>query len=180
MAKIEVDYTDCFAEAMQRMRADGLLLATQTAEGEPNVMTIGWCTIGSIWGRPVCVVLVRPSRHTFSRLEENGDFTVNVPPPNVLSEAVAYCGSVSGRDRDKWADTHITAEPSIRVNAPIVSECVLHYECRTVLKNDVVPETLDVEINDTAYSGGDYHRIYYGEILAVQADEDAGEKLIRG
>ena len=179
MAKIEVAYTDYFAEAMQRMREDGLLLATQAADETPNVMTIGWASIGSIWGRPVCTILVRPSRHTFSRLEENGDFTVNVPPPKALSEAVAYCGTVSGRDRDKFADTHIKATPGHVVNAPIVEECVVHYECRTLLKTDVVPELLDDEIVDTAYSDGDFHRVYYGQILATWAEENAAERLTR-
>ena len=177
MAKIEVSYTDHFAEAMQRMREDGLLLVTKGDDEKPNVMTIGWCTIGSIWGRPTCIVLVRPSRYTYTRLEQNGDFTVNVPVPKALSEAVAYCGTVSGRDRDKFADAHLTAAAAHAVNAPIVEECVVHYECRTVLKNDVLAETLAAEINDTAYSGGDYHRVYFGEILATRADEDAAERL---
>ena len=36
---------------MRRMREDGLLLVTAGADGKPNVMTIGWGTIGSIWSR---------------------------------------------------------------------------------------------------------------------------------
>ena len=66
MAKVTIPYTDFFAETMRRMRDDGLLLVTTDAGGKPNVMTIGWGTIGSIWGRPVFVVLVRPSRYSYS------------------------------------------------------------------------------------------------------------------
>ena len=80
MAKVTIRYADYFAQTIQRMREDGLLLVTSGADGKPNVMTIGWGTIGAIWGRPVFLVLVRPSRHTYSRLEEVGEFTVNVPP----------------------------------------------------------------------------------------------------
>src|SRR5208283_748424 len=99
MAKKLIRYTDYYALAMQRMREDGLLLATTSADGKPNVMTIGWGTIGSIWSRPTFIVLVRPSRFTFSRLEEVSDFTVNVPPRE-LAAAASHCGTFSGRDHD--------------------------------------------------------------------------------
>jgi flavin reductase (DIM6/NTAB) family NADH-FMN oxidoreductase RutF len=52
MAKKTIRYTDYFAETMRRMREDGLLLVTAGADGKPNVMTIGWGTIGSIWAVP--------------------------------------------------------------------------------------------------------------------------------
>ena len=55
---------------------EGLLLVTTGADGKANIMTIGWGTIGCIWSRPVFIVLVRPSRHTYSRLEQVSDFTV--------------------------------------------------------------------------------------------------------
>ena len=80
MPKVTIRYTDYFRETIQRMCEDGLLLVTSGADGKPNVMTIGWGTLGVIWGRPVFLVLVRPSRHTYRRLEQVGEFTVNVPP----------------------------------------------------------------------------------------------------
>ncbi len=57
MAKVAVRYADYFAQTIQRMREDGLLLVTLGADGKPNVMTIGWGTIGSIWARPVFIVM---------------------------------------------------------------------------------------------------------------------------
>ena len=101
MAKVRARYTDYFAQTIQRMREDGLLLVTQGTDGKPNVMTIGWGTMGVIWSRPIFIVLVRPSRYTYSRLEEISDFTVNVPPRE-LAAAASHCGTVSGRDHDKW------------------------------------------------------------------------------
>ena len=49
MTKSNIRYTRYFAETIQRMREDGLLLVTAHNDGKPNVMTIGWGTIGSIW-----------------------------------------------------------------------------------------------------------------------------------
>ncbi|MBZ5671484.1 MAG: flavin reductase family protein [Acidobacteriia bacterium] len=176
MAKVRVRYTDYFAQTIQRMREDGLLLVTQGGDGKPNVMTIGWGTMGSIWSRPVFIVLVRPSRHTYSRLEQASDFTVNVPPRD-LAAAASYCGTVSGRDHDKFQEMHLTPIPSREVRPPILKECVVHYECRTLHRNDVVPETLAQAVREEAYPGGDFHRIYFGEIVAAYADEDAAQRL---
>jgi flavin reductase (DIM6/NTAB) family NADH-FMN oxidoreductase RutF len=176
MAKVAVRYTDYFAQTIQRMREDGLLLVTVGADGKPNVMTIGWGTMGSIWSRPVFLVLVRPSRHTYSRLEQVGDFTVNVPPRE-LAEAVNHCGTVSGREHDKLYEMHLTPMPSREVRPPIIQECVVHYECRTLHRNDLDPEALAPAVRDEYYAGGDFHRLYFGEIVAAYADEDAAQRL---
>jgi flavin reductase (DIM6/NTAB) family NADH-FMN oxidoreductase RutF len=176
MAKVRVRYTDYFAQTVQRMCDDGLLLVTQSADGKPNVMTIGWGTIGSVWSRPIFVVLVRPSRYSYSRLEEVSDFTVNVPPRE-LAAAVSHCGAVSGRDHDKFQEMHLTTVPSREVRAPIIQECVVHYECRIVHRNDVVPDALTQAVRDGAYPEGDFHRVYFGEIVAAYADQDAELRL---
>ncbi len=177
MTKRTIRYSDYFAQTVQRMRQDGLLLVTADAAGKPNAMTIGWGAIGSIWGRPVFIVLVRPSRYTYSRLEAVGEFTVNVPPRE-LAAAVNLCGTVSGRDRDKFKEAGLTSIPSRQVRPPIVAECVVHYECRILHRNDVVPEALVQAVVDDAYSTGDFHRVYFGEIVAAYADEDAAQRLL--
>ncbi len=55
------------------------LLAAASPSGGANVMTIGWATFGIVWNRPVCMVMIRPTRYTFTLIEESGAFTVNVP-----------------------------------------------------------------------------------------------------
>jgi flavin reductase (DIM6/NTAB) family NADH-FMN oxidoreductase RutF len=176
MAKLSVRYLDYFAQTIQRMREDGLLLVTLGADGRPNVMTMGWGTVGSIWSRPIFMVLVRPSRHTYSRLEQVSDFTVNVPPRE-LAAAASHCGTVSGREHDKFQEMHLTPVPSREVRSPIIQECLVHYECRTLHRNDIVPEALAQAVHDESYPSGNYHRIYFGEIVAAYADEDAAQRL---
>jgi len=176
MSKVTVHYAEYFKQTIQRMREDGLLLATADREGKPNVMTIGWGTLGSIWGRPVFIVLVRPSRYSFSRLEQNPDFTVNVPPYE-LAAAAAHCGKVSGREHDKFREMGLTAAPGRQVRAPVIQECVVHYECRTLHRNDVAPAALAQAVLDEYYPREDFHRVYFGEILACYADPDAAARL---
>ncbi len=174
--KVDVDPNRFFAEMMERMTGDGLLLATVDGRGKPNVMTIGWGTMGSIWGKPVFLVLVRPSRFSYRNLEETGEFTVNVPGPD-MSEAIRDCGTLSGRDTDKFERCRLTPMPGRRVKAPIIDECSIHYECRVVHKNDVQPPALEGAIRSSAYRDGDYHRIYWGEILRACANADPSGRV---
>ena len=176
MSKVTIDHTNYFAYMVKRMGEDGLLMVTTGADGKPNVMTIGWGTVGILWSLPVFVVLVRPSRYTYSRLEEVDEFTINVPSKE-LAKATLHCGTVSGRDNDKLKDMAFTPVQARQVKVPIIQECVMHYECRTVHENNVIPEALDKTIINSAYPQGDFHKIYYGQILAAYADENALEKL---
>ncbi len=51
------------------------------------------------------------------------------------------------------------------VETPIISDCELHIECKVVYKQAMEPGTLDQDIRDLKYQNGDYHVMYYGEIL---------------
>jgi flavin reductase (DIM6/NTAB) family NADH-FMN oxidoreductase RutF len=176
MSKSIVHYTTYLSETLAVLVDPGLLLVSQGEDGVPNAMTIGWGMVGVIWGKQVFTVLVRPSRYTFSRLEESDSFTVNVPPPG-LHDAVTFCGTRSGRDYDKFTECEMTVEPSQAVSAPGIAECPVVYECQIVHRTDVVNATLDSDILTTFYSSGDLHRIYHGEILAVRAAEGVREAL---
>jgi len=167
MGKKIVDYRDYVKEMIKAFNEGRVLLVSQEKEGVPNVMAIGWGTIGIIWQKPIFVVLVRPSRHTYKLIEENGEFTVNIVPPQ-LKEVVQYCGTVSGRDQNKFKEKQLTAIASKKVKAPIIKECILHFECRVVHKNDLIPSELEKSIIAALYPKGDFHRVYFGEILACQ------------
>jgi flavin reductase (DIM6/NTAB) family NADH-FMN oxidoreductase RutF len=173
MNRHPVPYTYHFAETMQQLDGEGLLLAATKPDGQTNVMTNGWGTIGVIWGRPIFTVLVRPSRYTYQFIEASGEFTVNVPSL-AMTDFVRFCGSRSGRDHDKLAQFEIAAMPGRHVRAATIDGCPLVYECRVVQKNDVLPATLDPRIQTTYYPRGDLHRVYYGEILGVFAADQAG------
>jgi len=167
MPKKIVDHTDYVKETIKAFDESRVLLVSSGKEGLPNIMAIGWGTIGIIWRKPMFVVLVRPSRHTYKLIEETGEFTVNIVPPQ-LKEVVQYCGTVSGRDHDKFQEKHLTAIRSKKVKAPIIKECILHFECRVVYKNDLIPSELEKPIVSSLYAKGDFHRVYFGEILACQ------------
>ena len=121
-------------------------------------------------------MLVRPSRYTYQCIEHGDCFTVNVPASG-MDQALAICGSRSGRDGDKLADSNLTAAPAVEVPAPTFKECPLVYECVVVHRNDVQPAALIPEIANGPYANGDYHRLYYGRILATRAAANAADLL---
>jgi len=171
MAKKEAEPLQHVPETLKALSSTGLLLVSLDANGRPNVMTIGWGSLGIFWRRPMFVVPVRHSRYTYGCIQATGDFTVNVLP-RALAEVAAFCGTVSGRDHDKFAEANLTPAPGLRVKSPIIEQCVLHYECKTVHANDVVPDALAADIVGSLYQTGDYHRFFFGEILSVRADDN--------
>ena len=91
--------------------------------------------------------------------------------------ACAACGSKSGRDTDKFAAAGLTAQKAKSVLAPAVAECPIIYECQVVHSSDVLPAKLADEILTGSYVDGDFHRVYWGKILAVHAEGDAADLL---
>lgn len=176
MNKQRIQPFDLWRETMMALTRGGLLLCTMGTDGKPNPMTIGWMAGGFIWGKPILEVLVRPSRYSFSRLGQNAEFTVNVMPPEFV-EAIQICGSVSGRDADKFAETGMTPAPAQQVKAPLIEQAVISYECRVVHTNEVLPPRLAPEIVTAFYPQGDFHRVFFGETLAAWAAADAAARL---
>jgi flavin reductase (DIM6/NTAB) family NADH-FMN oxidoreductase RutF len=176
MAKQKIHYTDHYPAVMKTLTGCGALLGTYDAAGKPNLMTIGWGGIGSIWGIPVWIVLVRPSRYTYQCMEHSQCFSVNVPTA-AMRDVAGLCGSRSGRDTDKFAECRLTLQKAQTVLAPLVDECPVVYECQVVHSHDVLPAKLADEIVSGAYMGGDFHRVYYGKILLARAASDASTLL---
>jgi len=176
MSKPETYPINYLDEMQYMLRNGGLLLVSAGSDGKPNVMTIGWGLIGTLWRRPVYMVAVRESRHTHQLMEENGDFTVNVPHRG-MGNVTTFCGTVSGRDHDKFGEARLTTVPGRRIKTPVIEECTIHYECRTVGKLKVSANTLNQELLSEVYPSRDFSTLYFGEILSTYADEDAREKL---
>ena len=175
MPKIEVPYTHALDVTLDRLARDGLLLASLDKSGKPNTMTIGWGTVGVVWGKPIFIVLVRPSRYTYGCIEATGDFTVNVPAPG-MEQTTLFCGTVSGRDHDKFAERNLTAVPGSKVKSPIIGECEICYECVVINYDDIMADHLTEEIMRSAYPNADLHRVYYGQILATFAEQNVSSK----
>jgi flavin reductase (DIM6/NTAB) family NADH-FMN oxidoreductase RutF len=110
------------------------------------------------------MVMVRNSRHTFGIIEKAADFTVSVPSRDMKKE-IAFCGTKSGRDMDKFRECQLTTANGTHVVSPIIQTPGIHFECRIVYKNAIDPAQL-TRSYDPLYAEKDYHTLYFGEIVA--------------
>jgi flavin reductase (DIM6/NTAB) family NADH-FMN oxidoreductase RutF len=164
-----VNYNQYFDKATDSL-PQGAFLTVKDGENL-NTMTIGWATIGIIWGKPILMVLVRKSRYTYQLIENTDEFSVSFAFADKMKDELCFCGSKSGRNYDKFKECNLNAIPGQKVNTPIIGNCDLHYECKIKLKLDMDPKYLDENINISAYSQGDYHRLYFGEIIDCYLEE---------
>ena len=148
--------------AMARIK-EGAFLTVKAGEAI-NTMTIGWAAIGYCWKKPIMMVAVRLSRHTFGLIEKAGDFTVSIPSTDMKKE-IMFCGTKSGRDYDKFKECRLEASASRKVTTPIINTPGLHYECRIVYKSAMDPAYLDKKYDEDLYPKKDYHSLYFGEIV---------------
>jgi flavin reductase (DIM6/NTAB) family NADH-FMN oxidoreductase RutF len=140
-------------------------LLTVKANGTVNTMTIGWATIGHIWRKEVFMVAVRNSRYTFELIENSNDFTVTIPTGSEYKDAIAFCGTRSGRDHDKFAECNLKIADARTVGSPVIDIPGVHYECRIIYKSAMDPAFLDEQLKKL-YPAQDYHTLYFGEILS--------------
>lgn len=171
--KIEIfDY----ANDIMKVLGNGVLLTTK-AEDKVNSMTIGWGTLGIVWGKPMFITFVRENRFTKHQLERNPEFTINIPYGDFDKKILGVCGTKSGRDCDKIKELNLTLETPEVISVPAIKELPLTLECKVSYK-----QTQDVlaisEENKKAFypqdvdsffhgSNKDLHTAYYGEIVSA-------------
>lgn len=136
----------------------------------PNPMTVSWGGFGTLWHRPMVTVYVRPTRHTFSLLNAEPFFSLNFLPPD-YRDALDLCGSRSGRDLDKWKATGLHPHPCAEIPVPRVAEARLSFECRVLAWQDFDPERFLHRSVEENYAIHDYHRLFFGEVLAAWSSE---------
>ena len=122
-----------------------------------NIITIAWC--GVVCSKPPLLsISIRPSRHSHNIIKSSGDFVINIPTSNLLKET-DICGTVSGRDKDKFGLCKFTkADPSI-VKSPMIKECPTNIECK-------VTKILSLGAHD----------MFIGEVIKVHRDTSILDK----
>jgi flavin reductase (DIM6/NTAB) family NADH-FMN oxidoreductase RutF len=136
-------------------------------------MTIGWATLGLVWGEPVLTVFVRPSRFTAPLLEQARRFSVNVPIGRMQHE-LEFCGTHSGRDTAKIDRAGLATAEGVWGDLTILPGCDLIYECEIVQRLEFQPQAMPRELKGMFYGAGDYHRCYFGKVLRAQCQAPAG------
>lgn len=151
-------------ENFVKMISNDWALLTAGSKESFNTMTVSWGGIGELWNKDVCFVFVRPQRYTYDFIEKNDYFSLSFFGGEYKKE-LGLCGSKSGRNIDKIAETGFT---------PIDMENTIGYEqaevnvvLRKIAYQDIKPDGfLDKTIMNN-YANNDFHRVYIGEIVKV-------------
>lgn len=130
-----------------------VLVTSADAQGKPNIITLAWA--GIVCSEPPMVsISIRPSRYSYDLIKASGEFVVNMPVEDILKET-DYCGIVSGRDVDKFAQMGLTPEPASQVKPPLIKQCPVNLEC-------VVKQVINLGTHD----------MFIGEVVATHVDDD--------
>lgn len=105
-----------------------VMVSVAGADGGANIITVAWA--GTVCTNPPMVsISVRPSRYSYHKIEETGEFVINLTN-RALVRACDYCGVASGRDVDKFRKMNLTPLPMAHVRAPGIAESPVNIECR--------------------------------------------------
>ncbi len=148
---------------------DWMLVTATDADGNANTMTASWGGVGVLWNRHVAFVFVRPQRHTH-KFTESGDVLTLSFFGGEERKALSYCGTVSGRDEDKFAGSGLT-RLDMEDGAVAFEEAKVILVCRKlyadVLKKDACCDKAVLE----CYPENDFHTVYVVDVEKVYVKE---------
>ena len=140
------------------------MLVTAGDTGHFNTMTASWGGFGVLWNKSVVWCVIRPQRYTREFIDTADNFTLTFFSED-YRDALWVCGTKSGRDCNKVAESGLTPIAGSIPNTTLFSEARIIMECRKIYTTDIDPlNFVDPDI-DSNYPDKDYHRMYFGEIL---------------
>lgn len=103
---------------------------------------------------PSVMVGIKPEKYTYELISSMKEFAINIPNKDQL-EKIHICGSVSGRNEDKYEKSSFTSQKGEKIDSYIIKECPVNLECKVV--------------HEISYEGS--HKWFIGEIKSVHIDD---------
>ena len=104
---------------------------------------------------PSVMIGIKPARYSYDLICKLKEFGINIPTIHQLS-LVEYCGTVSGRDVNKFEKASVSPMESIKIKSCLIKECPVNLECKVV-------STID-------YDGS--HKWFIGKIECAHIHKD--------
>ena len=128
-----------------------LMIATYNEDGSVNVMNAAW---GTMLSRNQVIINLTETHKTVKNIKSRKAFTVSIADSDHIVE-VDYFGVVSGNNTpNKFKNTGLTATKSENVDAPIINEFPICFECEFI-----------------EYQNDEYGCGVIGKVVNVTADE---------
>lgn len=126
--------------------------------GKPNAIGLCWWTFTSTKPRLIAIS-ISPERYSMECLDHCGEFVLCFPNEE-QKDGAWLCGTVSGKNTDKFEEAGFKAVASKVVKPPIIEGSTVAYECKVVDK----------------FRTGD-HTLYIGEVVAIHGTPEKPEHL---
>jgi len=112
MGKIKIDSGAAFLYPMP------MVIVGAMVEGKANFMAVGW--VSRVNFKPPLLAIALGPHHTNRGIEENREFSINIPDVSLIEET-DYCGLVSGGKTDKSELFNVFFGELDK--APLIEEC---------------------------------------------------------
>lgn len=166
MKQIEINE---FSENPFKLIGSDWMLITAKKGDKTNMMTASWGGVGILWNKPVATIYVRPQRYTKEFIDNEEYFSLCVLPEE-YRQILNYCGTKSGRDEDKIAETKLTIDESEK--APIFKEARLVLICKKLYAQDLTEQSfIDKSLVEKNYKAKDFHTMYIAEIEKILTND---------
>ena len=99
----KIDISELSFNPFEKIGKEWMLLTGGSID-DFNTMTASWGQLGVIWNKNVLTCYIRPNRYTYDFVERSECFTASFFGEE-FRKALSFCGSHSGRDCDKMAET---------------------------------------------------------------------------
>ncbi len=147
------------AEAVKTKYPEQIVIAiARDKKGKANPITLGWTMFAS--GNPLMMAIaVAAGHYTVQAIEHSKCFTIAYPSAEMAEDALFF-GSRSGRDTDKFAESHCKTEPAQQIDSVLLTDAVANFEC----------------IEESRVQAGD-HIIYIGRVVAAHVNTEPKKRL---
>ncbi len=129
------------------------LVSSTKPDGSTNLMAISWWTYAS--NHPATILICLSNKgYTGECIRTSKEFGLSIVSES-LAAAAFQCGTCSGRDRDKALEFGIELVPGKSINAKLVADSRITFECQV----------------EAHYPASD-HTIFVGTVQHIFADQN--------
>lgn len=152
---------------------DDWALLTAGDINDRNSMTVSWGFMGTLWGKNVVCVFVRPSRYTYHLMEEYDRFTLSFMPDKYKKE-MTYMGTKSGSIHDKYKATGLEPIYDNDTFVSYIKGADIVFKCKTLYSDFFTSENFkDTELfKHYKEDLSDLHKFYIAEVTSILKGED--------
>ncbi|NMC61108.1 MAG: flavin reductase family protein [Candidatus Methanofastidiosa archaeon] len=117
-------------KALRLLNPGPLVLITSKYQGKSNIVTVAWTSPVS-HDPPLVSISISTKRYSHTLIGNSKEFTINIPTIELIDK-VMICGSLSGKNVDKFKEAGFKKVPGKKLSPPLIKECFAFLECKVI------------------------------------------------